>query len=66
MRNLLRIRQVMAKTALSRSCIYALAQKGDFPKPVKLGERSSAWIEGEVLEWIEERIRSRNDREVVK
>jgi prophage regulatory protein len=58
---LIRLREVMAKTGLSRSYVYALAQKGQFPKPVKLSERSVAWIEAEVLAWIDERIKQRDE-----
>jgi prophage regulatory protein len=29
--------------------------KKQFPKPVKLGLRSTAWVESEVQEWIEVR-----------
>lgn len=50
---------VLAKTGLSRAHLYALAQKGAFPKPVKLSERSSAWVESEVQDWINERIAAR-------
>ncbi|MCP4596138.1 AlpA family transcriptional regulator [Neptuniibacter sp.] len=52
--------QVMAQTGLSKSHLYALAQKGEFPKQVKLSARSSAWVESEVAEWIESRIASRD------
>ena len=51
---------VMAETTFSRSHIYALAQKGEFPKPIKLSERSSAWVESEVLDWIGARIALRD------
>lgn len=47
-------------TGLSKSHLYALAQKGEFPKPVKLSERSSAWVKSEVDEWINARIVSRD------
>lgn len=47
---------VEAKTGLSRSQIYALMARGDFPKPIKLGPRSVAWIESEINDWIIERI----------
>ncbi len=59
---LIRLKQVMDNTGLSRSYVYALAQKGQFPKPVKLSERSSAWIESEILTWIDERIQQRNEK----
>jgi prophage regulatory protein len=57
----IKLPEVMAQTGLSRSHTYALAQKGEFPQPVKLSERSSAWIEAEVLDWIECRISQRNE-----
>jgi len=60
MPQLIKIPEVMAKTGLSRSHLYALAQNGAFPKPVKLSERSSAWVEAEVQAWIEDRIVSRD------
>jgi len=57
---LLKLNTVLAITGLSRSYVYALAQQDLFPKPVKLTERSSAWVEAEVQEWIESRIAVRN------
>jgi prophage regulatory protein len=33
-----------------------MASKGEFPKPIKIGLRSSAWLENEVRDWIRERI----------
>ncbi|WP_411569287.1 helix-turn-helix transcriptional regulator [Shewanella sp. SM87] len=38
----------------------------DFPKAVKLGSRSVAWVESEVQEWILERIEQRDGEKVVK
>jgi prophage regulatory protein len=63
MNKLLKMSEVRTKTGLSRSHLYALAQNGEFPKPVKLSERSSAWVESEVDGWIQERIAER-DQEV--
>jgi prophage regulatory protein len=60
MTKLLKIPEVRAKTGLSRSHLYALVQQGEFPKPVKLSERSSAWVESEVDGGIEERIAERD------
>ena len=60
MKKLIKLPKVMAKTGLSRSHLYALAQQGEFPKPIKLSERSSAWVESEVDGWIEERIAERD------
>lgn len=48
-------------TGMSDKWFYKLAQEGKFPNPVKFG-RSSRWIEREVKEWLEERIK--DSREV--
>lgn len=45
-------------TSLSRSSIYRMASEGKFPKPIKLGARSSGWLSTEIEQWIEERILS--------
>lgn len=55
----LKRKQVEAKCAISRSTIYDLVSKGQFPAPVELGPQSIAWIESEVEEWQRQRIRRR-------
>jgi len=50
----------MAKTSISRSHIYALIESGEFPKQVSLSERSVAWVETEIDEWIDSRIAARD------
>ena len=55
---LLRLRDVEARTGLRRSHIYLLASRGQFPRPLKLGDRASAWIEAEITEWVRARIRA--------
>ncbi|MFN7695053.1 MAG: helix-turn-helix transcriptional regulator [Burkholderiales bacterium] len=52
---LLRLPQVLRATGLSKSRVYDLAQKGKFPRPVKLSERTSAWRTSEIVRWIDER-----------
>lgn len=42
-------------TGLRRSAIYAAVARGDFPKPVKLGPRASAWLSDEIHAWLEAR-----------
>lgn len=53
---LLRRKQVEAQTGLRRSTIYQAIAEGKFPKPVKLGTRSVAWLSTEVDGWIAARI----------
>jgi len=48
----LRLPEVKARTGLSRTEIYALGQKGEFPKQLKIGARSVAWVASEVEEWV--------------
>ncbi len=45
---------------LSRSQIWRLEQAGKFPKRVHLSERRTAWVEKEVDDWVEQKIRERN------
>jgi len=58
--SLLRLREVCRRTCKSRSEIYRRIAAGDFPQPVKLGERASAWPEHEVTAWIASRIAARD------
>ena len=53
---LLRLPEVRALTALSRSSIYAYMAAGTFPAAVNIGARSIAWIESDIAEWIDARI----------
>ncbi|HEX7934831.1 MAG TPA: AlpA family transcriptional regulator [Paraburkholderia sp.] len=53
---MLRLPAVIQKTGLSRSQIYRLVEMGSFPGQVHLGERTAAWIEAEIEQWLTERI----------
>ena len=53
---MLRLPEVVNRTALSRSQIYRLIELGTFPKQVALGERSAGWVEEEVDGWLRARI----------
>lgn len=59
---LLRLRDVVKVTGLPRSSVYAAVAAGEFPRPLKISHRSSAWVESEVSEWIEARVRERDSR----
>ena len=62
---ILRLKDVMITTGLSRSTIYSYISEGIFPKSVTLGSRAVGWVESEVLEWIIARIRERDEREAL-
>lgn len=61
----LRLPDVRAKVGLSRSTIYLRMSKGQFPQTVKLGERSVAWIDSDIDDWIEERINESSKKQGV-
>jgi prophage regulatory protein len=44
----------------SRQWIHQLVLAGKFPKPIKLGEATTGFVESEVDQWIAERIRERD------
>ena len=52
MQKLLRIKDVLGITGLSRSGLYEKISSGLFPRPVQLGPRSVAWIDSEIDSWI--------------
>jgi len=53
---LIRWKEVHSLTSICRSHAHAMAARGEFPTPIKLGSRASAWIEAEVLQWVQDRI----------
>ena len=48
-------------TGLSRSTIYALMDRGEFPRPVKLSARAVAWPDSIVQAWLDERAAQSKD-----
>lgn len=56
---MLRVRQVIERTGLPRSSLYLLIERGEFPRQVKLGPRTVAWVESEIDEWMSARIATR-------
>lgn len=55
--SLLRLDAVRERTGLGRSTLYALIQRGSFPKPIAiLGTRISAWPSSAVDAWVARQI----------
>lgn len=52
----LRLPEVCRLVALSKSHIYNLISQGRFPKPIKLGQRASGWLDSEIQCWINQRV----------
>lgn len=56
--DLLRQKEVLKLTGLSRTTIYTLIQRGEFPNSIKISSRSVAWRRGDIWEWINVKIKS--------
>jgi prophage regulatory protein len=56
----LNLKQVKEITQLSTATIYRLMAQGKFPKQFKLAERTSRWIESEIIEFINQKIEERD------
>jgi len=55
-KTIVRLPEVMARTGLSRSTIYAKIAAHSFPTSINLGPRAVGWISGEIQNWIQARI----------
>jgi prophage regulatory protein len=54
---LLRFPAVRERTGLSRSTIWRLERRGEFPKHHRISPNVVAWVEEDVAEWIERRVK---------
>lgn len=61
---LLRTPDVCAVTGMARPTLYEAMAKGLFPRPIKLGEKSSAWPASECNAVLAARIRGASDDEI--
>ncbi len=51
----LRIDSVIARTGVSKTHLYRLIQRGQFPRPVKLSDRISVWDAALIDRWLSEK-----------
>jgi len=58
-RKLLRFPVVREMTGLSRSTIWRLERRGEFPRHHRIAPNVVAWVEEDVIGWIEERTAAR-------
>ena len=56
---LIRLDKVVEITTLSVSTIYRLIKNDQFPKQIKISERSTRWLLDEICEWMIEKSKSR-------
>ena len=53
-----RVNDLVSLTGLSRSTIFRLVDKGEFPKPIKLSTRIVGWEEEALSRWKEDKVSS--------
>ncbi|MEL4428328.1 AlpA family transcriptional regulator [Shewanella mangrovisoli] len=58
---LIKLKEVIEITCLTKATIYRMIKEGTFPKQLSLGDRAVAWVEKEVFNWVEERIAARDE-----
>ncbi len=59
---LIKLKEVMDITGLSRTKLYVLIAESNFPAQVNLGARAVAWVESEIQDWILEKIAKRDEK----
>ena len=59
----IKLAQVKELTTFSSATIYRLIKKGEFPRQLKLAERSSGWLLEDIYNWIEEKKDARDGGE---
>ncbi len=51
-----RLPEVLKQTGLSRSTIYEMIGRGEFPRQINLGARAVGWVADDVLAWLDAKI----------
>jgi prophage regulatory protein len=57
--NIIRLPQAIQKTGLSRSTIYSLISRGEFPQKIQLSTRSIGFLESEINDWVTSKVSQR-------
>jgi prophage regulatory protein len=57
---MLKLPNVTEITGIPRSTIYYYIKHNQFPRPVKLGAKSVAWVKEEVENWLRQRMAQRD------
>ncbi|AHC81977.1 DNA-binding protein [Pseudomonas monteilii SB3078] len=48
----IRIKEVISVTGLARNTIYRRMREGTFPRQIRLGPNSVAWLQSAISEWM--------------
>lgn len=55
MPRLIRRKELLSRLGISESSLYEQIAAGQFPKPIPIGPKAVAWLESEVVDWINHR-----------
>lgn len=61
MQTVIKLPEVLQIVKCSKAKVYSEIKKGNFPKPIKLGDRAVAWVMDDVTAWLEQRIKQSKD-----
>ena len=53
--------EVESRCGISRTTVYRLMRLGQFPEPIRVGQRAVRWPESEIEKWLAERPRATGD-----
>jgi prophage regulatory protein len=56
---LIKVKEVVRRTLLSKPTLYRLIRKGHFPKQLRLSPNNVAWLKSEIDGWLSERAAAR-------
>ncbi len=57
---LIRLTEVLRICGMSRSTLYKNIKERQFPEPLRISARSVAWLQSEVQEWVELKVKLRS------
>ena len=53
----LRLSQVIEMTGVGKTFIYTHMEKGSFPKQIQISSRTVVWLEQDIIDWMQQKIR---------
>lgn len=59
MDQVIRMKEVVQRIGLCRATIYAMISRGEFPRPIRIGERATGRSELELEAWLARRAAAR-------
>ncbi|MER9423945.1 AlpA family phage regulatory protein [Mesorhizobium sp. M0317] len=60
-KRIVRLKEIIFRSGLTRSSIYKLAAEGKFPAPLNISERAVGWLESEFEDWLDSKHAAREE-----